>query len=157
MIQSVAVQKVCPLVVRYTGAATQLLAFEHPQLKNQFVKGTIDPGESAEVAAHRELLEESGLQATAKPVLVGGCDHLPDNNYWYFYLCTVDGKLPDTWVYLTQDDGGHIFRFFWHSLADPLDDNWHPLFHAVYDFVQPVLVNKFVPGLPSYRMVGRCE
>lgn len=142
MLQAHSVQKVCPLVVRHTDSAAGLLAFEHPFAKKQFVKGTIDPGEDPQVAARRELLEESGLRAIAGSRLITVSGNLPDNNVWHFYLCEIPAELPDSWVYLTQDDGGHVFRFFWHCLADTLDESWHPLFHAVYAIVQPRLIKQ---------------
>jgi len=133
------IQKVCPLVTRARTSGLELLAFEHPQLDKQLVKGTIEPDEPPADAAHRELLEESGLRAVGKPKLIAYANHLPDADAWHFYICHVEGDIPETWSHLTMDDGGHTFNFFWHKLSNSLDDSWHPLFHIVLDYIKPKL------------------
>ena len=51
--------KACACLVDARG---RLLVFRHPGDGNmQLPKGTIEPGESPEVAVRRELLEESGI------------------------------------------------------------------------------------------------
>lgn len=55
------VQKACPIVYRRCDGGAEVLAFIHPSAGKQFVKGTIEPGETPLDAADRELWEESGL------------------------------------------------------------------------------------------------
>ncbi len=75
----------------------------------------------------------------AAPKALAQTTALPDADAWHFYLCQVKGQIPESWRHDTIDDGGHTFSFFWHDLAQPLDDSWHPLFHLVIAFVRPLL------------------
>lgn len=36
--------------------------------------------------------------------------------------------LADAWSHHTADDGGHVFRFFWHPLDELPNEEWHPIF-----------------------------
>ena len=59
MVKARPVLKACACLVDARG---RLLVFRHPGDGNtQLPKGTIEPGESPEVAVRRELLEESGI------------------------------------------------------------------------------------------------
>ena len=55
------VEKVCPYVLRGSGAKREILSFRHPLVGWQLVKGTREPGESVEEGALRELVEEAGV------------------------------------------------------------------------------------------------
>lgn len=136
---SVSQLKACPVVIRQRDGRTEILAFKHPAEKLQIVKGTIDPGESPGDAACRELFEESGLIADKNPKLLAISNALLDGNTWYFYLCDVFQSIPDNWDFETLDDGGHMFRFFWHPIEVELNSEWHPLFHSVFKVIQPKL------------------
>lgn len=107
------------------------MAFKHPTAGNQFVKGTINAGESPRDAAIRELREESGLQAVM-PLNDLGVSWVADSRC-HFFSCTMTG-LADSWSHQTEDDLGHIFTFFWHPLDKPLDRDWHPIFHEAFAF-----------------------
>ena len=50
------------MVARQHQGHRKILAFAHPQAGHQFVKGTIEPGESAGAVAQRELHEEAGIK-----------------------------------------------------------------------------------------------
>lgn len=132
--------KVCPIVLREKDNAIEILAFTHPTLYRQLVKGTIETNEEPEIAAVRELAEESGLTATNSPLYLGQSETLPDGNHWYFYLCEVEQQIPDQWSFYTEDDGGLWFQFFWHNLETPLDESWHHLFHEVMSFIRPLIL-----------------
>ncbi len=59
-------RKACPVVLRGAAAGrVDVLVFRHPLAGTQLVKGTIEAAEVIQRAAERELLEESGLVATA--------------------------------------------------------------------------------------------
>ena len=129
--------KVCPVVLRGSGAALEILAFEHPLAGRQLVKGTIEPGESVAAAALRELREESGI-AQAR-VLQDLGTWVPDlgGHRWHFVVCAVDERLADRWTHQAPDDGGHAFRFFWHPLAaDPAPQEWHAIYRDAMKFVR---------------------
>lgn len=134
------VGRACPVVVRQRNDCKwELLAFEHPLAGFQVIKGRIDPGETPESAALRELLEESGLVASQEARLLFTTNELPNTGIWHFFLCDVRGVLPETWEFLTLDDGGQCFRFFWHPIDMPLSSEWHPLFHDVLERLLPRL------------------
>lgn len=111
----------------------EILAFRHPSAGKQFVKGGIKEGEAASVAALRELAEESGV------TIVSGVHTLGSGRIgeavWHFFAVTAD-SLPDRWVHQTDDDLGHVFEFFWHPLAEDLDDGWHRQFHDALNVIR---------------------
>lgn len=135
----VGVDKACPLVLRRSEGVNEFMAFRHPSLGKQLVKGTIEKGEPPAQAACRELVEESGLIAMPDPYLLCRTDDLPDADLWYFFICQVGAPIPDRWSFFTKDDGGHVFRFFWQPIEQELDDEWHPLYHTVMEFLHPKL------------------
>lgn len=121
-------EKVCPVVYRDVGGVQELLAFHHPSAGRQFVKGTIEAGESPSAGALRELHEESGLEPVAELSYLGQASIGSPPVTWHFYALTVE-HLPQAWDHQTEDDFGHVFSFFWHPLALDLDHHWHPIFH----------------------------
>ena len=123
-----AVEKACPLVLRQRAGRYEILAFTHPTAGCQVVKGTIEPGETPEEAACRELREESGcVLDTMEPL---GTVRI-DGGLWHVFA-TLSNDLPDTWTHQTEYDLGHAFAFFWYPLEAPLDDRWDALFHALF-------------------------
>ena len=128
-------QKVCPIVFRRADGAVQLLAFKHPTAGNQFVKGTIEEGEPAAQAARRELREESGIRVAARLIELGRTPIGEEGTVWHFFAAEGRG-LPLSWDHRTEDDHGHVFLFFWHPLADDLDEDWHPPFHEALEAVR---------------------
>ena len=101
-------------------------------------KGSIEVGEPAEAAAMRELAEESGLTGVAKTVFLGDCVYLDIGQHWFFYQCCFDRKLPESWEFFTEDDGGHYFRFHWRPIGDKIDNPSGPVFDAAREFVLSV-------------------
>jgi len=120
--------KACPVVLR-TRQSLEILAFKHPLAGLQLVKGSVEPGESTEVAAIRELQEEAGI--TGKVIRDLGTWHSEITGHiWAFHQCQVPEDLPDAWTHFAEDDGGHEFQFFWHPLSSVLTNEWHPIFQA---------------------------
>ncbi len=120
------VAKVCPVVIRGTEGAEEILAFVHPLAGLQLVKGTLEAGETIEEGAVRELFEESGVKG--EPGLeLASSDGIASGQEWFFIRVEV-GDLPHNWDHHTLDDGGHVFRFFWHPLAAEPDARWHESF-----------------------------
>ncbi|MBP1145186.1 8-oxo-dGTP pyrophosphatase MutT (NUDIX family) [Pseudomonas sp. PvP027] len=116
----------------------EILAFEHPLACLQLVKGSVEPGESTCAAAVRELMEEAGIQATAKRNL-GEWHSTITGHVWAFHECHVAQDLPDSWVHFAEDDGGHDFRFFWHPLMSEPSDRWHHIFKDALSFLRETL------------------
>lgn len=127
--------KACPVVTTARGGAIEVLAFVHPLAGRQFIKGTIEPGEAPDLAAIRELREESGLVMSA-PTYLGNTEIGEEHQSWHFFHRSMS-DLPDGWDW--QTDEGHRFHFFWHPLGAPLDTRWHPIFHEAYRFFAPLI------------------
>ncbi|UXL36409.1 MULTISPECIES: NUDIX domain-containing protein [Pseudomonas] len=132
-----AADKSCPVVLR-TRETLEILAFEHPLAGLQLVKGSVDPGESTDLAAVRELIEEAGIQSTARRDL-GEWHSIVTGHTWAFHECHVAQDLPDTWVHFAEDDGGHEFRFFWHPLMSEPSERWHQVFRDALSFLRTAL------------------
>lgn len=129
--------KTCPVVLR--GRETlEILAFEHPLAGFQLVKGSVEPGESSDLAAVRELKEEAGIQSTVGRHL-GQRRCIVTGYTWAFHECHVAQDLPDTWMHFAEDDGGHEFRFFWHPLVSEPSGNWHQVFKDALSFLRKKL------------------
>ena len=129
------VHKVVPIVLRRR-EQLEILAFRHPQAGTQLVKGTLEAGEKVEDATLRELAVESGIENAAVVRPLGELTYRKIAQHWRLFLCRVPGQLPDAWSFFTEDDGGHLFDFFWHELVRPADDRWHPDFHRALTFVR---------------------
>lgn len=130
--------RACPVVLRINNNQLELLAFKHPNSRNQLVKGGIKKGEQLESACIRELEEESGIQAQVVKQL-GVWDSNFKNQVWGFCLMHYEGIQPDTWEFQTLDDGGHIFSFFWQPLNNPLDDNWNEVYKSAFQYIKNAL------------------
>lgn len=135
------ISKVVPVVLRQQYDDVQILVFRHPLAGIQIVKGTVEENEALEVAALRELFEESGIQKASIEQYLGV--HIPKEvgPNWSVFLCNVYENLPDGWTHFCLDDGGLAFQFFWHSLSEQPSDEWHPLFQDLLSFIQKTLKN----------------
>jgi len=129
--------KACPVILR-TRQSLEILAFKHPLAGLQLVKGSLEPGESTEAAAVRELLEEAGI--TGKVIRdLGTWRSASTGHTWAFHQCLIPEDLPDTWTHFAEDDGGHEFQFFWHPLASEPSEEWHQVFKDALEFLKPRL------------------
>ena len=129
------VQKAVPIVIRRR-SSLEILAFRHPLAGSQLVKGTIEEGEEPASAALRELAEESGIREAAVESALGRLAFPEIGQNWHFYLCRVACSLAEEWTFFTQDDGGHLFQFFWHGLETAPDRSWHRDFLPALSFVR---------------------
>lgn len=128
--------KACPIVLRQRGEV-EILAFRHPLAGRQLVKGTVEPNETPDAAALRELAEEAGIIGAHISGQLGS-DAIADGQTWHFPRVAVP-ELPDSWTFRCADDGGHEFAFFWHPLFSDADDDWHPTFRRALVFIQTAL------------------
>jgi len=74
------------------------------QLMDEIPGGIVDPGESPETAAKREMLEETGYKAGSLKFLGAFHRDSMTNGKWYYYLAT-DCELVNT----TPENGEHEF------------------------------------------------
>ena len=128
--------KVCPVVLRETFEVAELLVFQHPLAGIQLVKGTIEPGELPEHAALRELSEESGISRASNVRTLGTWPSGHKEQVWSFWVCQPRTPPPNNWVHRAADDGGHLFRFFWHPLFGAPSEQWHPVYQRALRFIQ---------------------
>ena len=132
------INKACPVVLRKNNGDLEILAFTHPLAGNQIVKGSIELGETLQVACIRELQEEAGINAS--PIAdLGEWDDAYNNTRWGFCLMQLQEPLPDSWEFYCTDDGGHLFKFFWQPLHCELDEHWHSVFTGAIQFIKGVL------------------
>lgn len=94
----------CP-IVRQGG---RILAFQHPLAGVQLVKGGIEPSETPEAAALRELAEEAGVQGREARLI----EVVELAERWHL-VAVETVTLPEAWEHHCDDDGGHVFAFFW--------------------------------------------
>jgi len=121
-------KKVLMYVTRERNGATELLVFEHrdhPAAGLQVPAGTIEPGEPAIDAAHRELMEESGLTGLAFQGRIHVYEWFnPETSnlhrrHVYHYRAPSD--VPDACDHSVNsgaEDHGLVFRYRWISFAD---------------------------------------
>ncbi|SEE33940.1 8-oxo-dGTP pyrophosphatase MutT, NUDIX family [Pseudomonas anguilliseptica] len=124
--------KACPVVVRMIDGLEYLLVFKHPLAGYQLVKGTIEWAERPAHAAVRELAEESGICNAQAVRDLGSWNAGYEQQIWSFQLCEVAESLPHQWRFNTDDDGGHVFEFFWHPLSADFPTPCHRLFQAAW-------------------------
>lgn len=129
---SVTIPKACACLVDARG---RLLVFRHPEDGNmQLPKGTIEPGESPEVAVRRELLEESGIAYTGALHPLGTLDReceagVEGNTHrhpqlWHLFLMRVDHALPETFEHTatgSPEEEGLVFLFSWLDAGDSIE------------------------------------
>ncbi|BEP60920.1 hypothetical protein GmRootV213_14740 [Variovorax sp. V213] len=128
-----AIPKACACLVDARG---RLLVFRHPGDGNmQLPKGTIEPGESPEVAVRRELLEESGIDHVGELQPLGtlqrDCEAGAEGNtvrhpqLWHLFLMRADGPLPETFEHVAMgspEEDGLVFSFSWLGPDDGIEN-----------------------------------
>jgi len=129
--------KAVPVVLRKSASGTEVLVFNHPLAGAQLVKGTVEPGESVNEAAVRELAEESGIVGASCDRDLGTWEQCPLGQVWHFRSMHVPASaLPERWSHRTEDDGGHTFEFHWHRIDGVRPENCHPVFIAALEFLR---------------------
>lgn len=124
--------KAVPILFRQKRETREILAFRHPLAGIQIVKGTIEPGEEPKEAACRELSEEAGIKATSAKSL--GTSDIVIGQTWHFFLMTPVNEPPSEFDHFCQDDGGHVFKFFWHDTSQPMLPPWGLAFRNAVEF-----------------------
>ncbi|RQO40020.1 NUDIX hydrolase [Variovorax sp. KBW07] len=134
--------KACACLVDARG---RLLVLRHPEDGNmQLPKGTIETGESPEVAVRRELLEESGIDYAGQLHPLGTLDReceagVEGNTHrhpqlWHLFLMRANGALPETFEHMatgSPEEEGLMFSFSWLSAGDSTEDFALPYRQAI--------------------------
>lgn len=125
--------------------AGRLLVFCHPGDGDmQLPKGTIEPGEAPEIAARRELLEESGIvfSGPLQPLgtLERECEAGIEGNLhrhaqlWHLFLMQSPGPLPERFEHVASgsaEEDGLVFSFSWLAPDAALDGFSEPYRRAI--------------------------
>ena len=125
-------------VVLYVTSGQRLLVIrepDFPEIGLQPPGGTIEPGETVEAAAVRELAEETALVADRSQFFRLGSEILAlDRNGQlcnlerYYYHVRIDGPVAERWTCWEMEPsiGGPpiLFELFWHPLDAPIDLGW---------------------------------
>lgn len=120
----------------------ELLVFSHPFAGWQLVKGTIEPGENPQMAALRELEEESGITSLKIQKFIANFDYTikvmanekgtDEVQRWHLYLLQDHELiLKDSWEHQasgSKEEEGLIFKFFWIQLNGNYSSEFHPVF-----------------------------
>ena len=136
------IPKACACLVDARG---RLLVFRHPGDGNmQLPKGTIEPGESPEVAVRRELLEESGIDHVGELQPLGtlrrDCEAGAEGHtlrypqLWHVFLMRADGPLPETFEHVAMgspEEDGLVFSFSWLAPEDGIENFTLPYRQAI--------------------------
>lgn len=109
----------------------RLLVFDEPdfpEVELQVPGGTMEPGESPEIAARREFVEETGLTPTDAfaPLVTQDYrfskDGRPICHRRHYFHVALTGDQRQTWIHqeMTPFGGGEPirFRFFWLGLDE---------------------------------------
>jgi 8-oxo-dGTP diphosphatase len=120
-------------VVAYVVAADKLLVLVHPHHPDaglQVPAGTIEAGESTDVAVLRELTEETGLVGFGIPEYLGEASFdmtafgRREIHHRHFFRVSFNGSTPPRWRH-TETSGGRaqseLFELFWVSLSSQPD------------------------------------
>ncbi|MEL6190717.1 MAG: NUDIX domain-containing protein [Bacteroidota bacterium] len=121
-------EKAIVYVLRKVHGSLEVLVFDHidfPDVNRQVPGGGIEPGESKENAALRELEEESGIMNARLIRYLGENEY--ENAYQkqvqrrHFFLVQGPEGLPNHWDYLVKskgEDDGLAFHFYWRNLKE---------------------------------------
>ncbi|MCP9487410.1 MAG: NUDIX domain-containing protein [Gaiellaceae bacterium MAG52_C11] len=98
-------------VAVYVERGSDLLVFEHrdhPDAGTQIPAGGLEPGETPDAGAAREVLEETGLRLTDAPSLLKTHDHLDGlgrPSRTYFFRVQAPDDAPESWEHRVTGSG----------------------------------------------------
>lgn len=141
-------RKVVACLIRPGLDGVELLVFRHPNGTIQIPKGTLEKGESPEVAVLRELEEESGISAATLGLRVdldrvaprGPAGAAPsEDQVWHVFTLRPAAEVPDSWQHRARgspEEEGLVFSCRWLRLSgakEELDELYHPVVDMLMD------------------------
>jgi 8-oxo-dGTP pyrophosphatase MutT (NUDIX family) len=108
------VNKVTAFILREVGKEKQILMFRHPNAGIQIPAGTVEDGETPEIAVLREVVEETGLDKVRIDRHLGVVENELVPGEAVIFTSTVVYARPDTssfdWAYLRKGIGVRLQR-----------------------------------------------
>ncbi len=126
--------KACACLVDRRG---RLLVFRHPGDRTlQLPKGTIEPDESPENAARRELSEESGVRFEGPIESLGLLERHREARiqHWHLFLMRSTAVMPERFEHTatgSPEEHGLVFAFEWLAPDAPIDEFALPYRQAI--------------------------
>lgn len=121
--------------------------------------GTLDPGETPEAGARREVAEETGRDDLVIDGYVGNhiwtyqWRHVTGRYRRHFFFGRFDNPAPETWEHweMTPSDGGDPFtmRFYWVPFLNARPRLAHGYGRELITLRQRLAVEKVSPGEPG--------
>lgn len=134
MVQSMKVNKSVVFVRR----GDAILLFRHPLAGVQLPKGTVEPGETTQAAARREVFEEVGLSLTRPLPMLGTWICPSPSAIWHVFMADAPTGTLEAWRHAPTGGGpeaGLVFDVFWADLPRARK-SLHPLFLPVLGMIE---------------------
>jgi hypothetical protein len=125
----------CPIVYRESAMGLEILVFSQATAGKQLVTGLIGAKETLAASCVRSLRQASGLKGKAKRYIGKELMAVVDATYG-FYLMETDPILDECWQIAEGGDDGEPKEFFWQRIDQPLGDEWQPVYHELFRYIQ---------------------
>ncbi|MFT5007438.1 MAG: hypothetical protein ACI868_000127 [Granulosicoccus sp.] len=128
-------KRACPIVYRESAMGVEILVFTQATAGKQLVTGLIGAKETLAASCVRSLRQASGLKGKAKRYIGKELMAAVDATYG-FYLMETDPIQEELWQIPDGIDDGDPKEFFWLRIDQPLGDEWQPIYHELFSYIQ---------------------